>query len=146
MPAGTKLRTGIDARAGTYFDGLRQQVSVSPTWNVSKHLELGANYQMTRLRFGTRDEAADIHLLGLRVRTALDTRASGNALLQYNSTTNRLNVNVRLRYNVREGTDLWVVYNEALDTERAPARFDVPAGPRSFSRAVIVKYSHTFSF
>jgi Domain of unknown function (DUF5916)/Carbohydrate family 9 binding domain-like len=146
MPAGLKLRTDVDVRAGTYFDGYRQQVIVSPTWNHSKHLELGADYQMTRLRFDVRDEKADIHLLRLRVRTALDVRASGNAFIQYNSTTDRLDFNVRLRYNVSEGTDLWVVYNEGLDTDRAPSRFDMPGSPLSLSRALIVKYSHTFTF
>lgn len=39
-----------------------------------------------------------------------------------------------------------MVYNEALDTERAPSRFDLPAGPLSLSRAITVKYSHTFTF
>jgi hypothetical protein len=37
MPAGRKLRTDVDVRAGTYFDGHRQQVMLSPTWNHSKH-------------------------------------------------------------------------------------------------------------
>jgi hypothetical protein len=82
----------------------------------------------------------------LRIRTALDVRASGNAFIQYNSTTDRLDFNVRLRYNVNEGTDLWIVYNEGLDTERAPSRFDRPKDPLSLSRALIVKYSHTFTF
>jgi len=103
MPTGRKLRTDVDVRAGTYFDSRRQQVILSPTWNVSKHLELGANYQMTRLRFDVRDEKADIHLVGLRIRTALDIRMSANAFIQYNSTTDRLDFNMRLRYNVSEG-------------------------------------------
>ena len=119
---------------------------LAPTWNASKHLELGATYQRTRLRFPVRDEKADIHLVGFRVRTALDVRASANALIQYNSTTDRLDLNLRLRYNVSEGTDLWIVYNEGLDTARAPARVDVPADPLSLSRALIVKYTHTFRF
>src|SRR5436190_24300691 len=107
MPAGAKLRTDIDVRAGSYFDGRRQQAIISPTWNASKHLELGADYQVTRLRFPVRQEKADIQLLRLRVRTAVNVRASGNAFIQYNSTTDRLDFNVRFRYNLREGTDLW---------------------------------------
>jgi hypothetical protein len=146
MPVGRKLRTDVDIRVGTYFDGHRQQMIVSPTWNVSKHLELGAAYQMTRLRFDVRDEKADIHLLRMRIRTALDIRMSGNAFIQYNSTTDRLDFNVRLRYNLSDGTDLWIVYNEGLDTERAPSRFAEPVGPLSVSRALIVKYSHTLAF
>jgi hypothetical protein len=146
MPAGRRLRTDVDFRAGTYFDGQRQQAILSPTWNVNKHLELGAGYQMTRLRFPVRDEKADIHLMQFRIRTALDVRASANAFIQYNSTTDRLDVNVRLRYNVKEGTDVWIVYNEGLDTDRAPTRAGLPPDPLSTSRAVIVKYTHTFTF
>ena len=101
---------------------------------------------MSALRFPARDQSANLHLLRLRVRTAIDARASGNAFVQYNSTTDRLDFNVRLRYAVTEGTDLWLVYNEGLDTARdgdilQQDRFT----PLSTSRALIVKYTHTFS-
>ncbi len=146
MSTGEKLRTSADFRAGTYFDGRRTQLIIDPTWNVSPHLELGAGYQITRLRFASRNQSADIHLLRLRIRTALDARASGNAFIQYNSTTDRVDFNVRLRYNVTEGTDLWIVYNEGLDTDRTAGTIEVPQSPLSLSRALIVKYTHTFTF
>jgi hypothetical protein len=146
MPTGSRLRTNVDFRSGTYFDGRRTQVILDPTWNASMHLELGASYQLTRLRFDSRAENDTIQLVGLRVRTALNTRASGNALIQYNSTSARLDFNLRLRYNFAEGTDLWLVYNEGLDTERMPAAAGLPLGPLSLSRALIVKYSHTLTF
>ena len=145
MPSGRRLRTDVDFRTGTYFDGRRTQVMLAPTWNVYRHLELGGDYQLSRLRFPVRDEAVDIHLLRLRVRTALDARASGNAFVQYNSTTERMDLNLRLRYAVAEGTDLWVVFNEGLDMDRAGAPLQ-PLQPRSLSRALTVKYSHTFGF
>ena len=157
MSSGRRMRTDVDFRTGTYFDGRRTQIILSPTWNVSPHLELGAAYQLTSLRFDARDEKADIQLLRLRIRTALNARASGNAFLQYNSTTERVDLNLRLRYNVSEGTDLWIVYNEGLDTEREFLAGAVGTGfslselseqrsPLSLSRAIIVKYSHTFTF
>jgi hypothetical protein len=146
MPSGAKLRTNADFRTGTYFDGRRTQIIVSPTWNVSPHLEFGGDYQMSLLRFASRAESVNIHLARLRIRTAMNAQASGNAFVQYNSTTNRLDFNVRFRYNVAEGTDLWVVYNEGLDTDRAFETVARPAAPLSVARALIVKYSHTFSF
>jgi hypothetical protein len=102
---------------------------------------------LNRLRFPVRNESANIQLVRLRVRTALDAKASGNAFVRYNSTTDRLDFNVRLRYAVTEGTDLWLVYNEGLDTDRdrdilQQERFV----PLSMSRALIVKYTHTFGF
>jgi hypothetical protein len=147
MSTGRKLRADVDVRTGTYFDGRRTQLVLAPTWNVSRHLELGGDYQWNVLRFPVRDERASIHLLRLRVRTALDARASGNAFVQYNSTTDRLDFNVRLRYAMAEGTDLWLVYNEGLDTGRGrdilqEDRFS----PLSMSRALVLKYTHTFSF
>ena len=143
MRPGAKVRTTLDARAGTYFDGTRAQVILSPTWNVSPHLELGADYQHTRLRFGDRDDRADIHLARLRVRTAFDSRASANAFVQFNSTTDRLAVNFRLRYNFSEGTDLWLVYDETLATDRIDPTIE-PRLPLSAARTLVVKYTRTF--
>ena len=145
MPDGAKLRTTIDARAGTYFDGRRAQVIASPTWNVNPHLELGTDYQLTMLRFADRHQSANVQLARFRVRLAADARASGNAFIQYNSTTNRLDFNVRLRYAFAEGTDLWLVYNEDLDTQRDQPTSGLGA-PLSLARALLLKYTHTFGF
>jgi hypothetical protein len=143
MPTGRRLRANVDARAGSYFDGRRTQVIVSPTWNASKHLEIGGTYQLTRLRFPVRNQAVDIHLASLRIGTALNVRLSGTSMVQYNSTTDRLDLNLRFRYNVREGTDLWLVYNEGIDASDRPDFLGADR-PRSQSRAFIVKYSRTF--
>lgn len=158
MPDGRRVRTAIDARAGTYFDGHRVQVVASPTWNVSPHLELGLDYQWTWLTFGDRqyaapperetpifgpDQSAHIQLGRLRIRSALNSRASGNAFLQYNSTTDRLDLNVRLRYNFSEGRDLWLVLNEGMSTETRFGPGEVER-PRSLRRTFIVKYTYTW--
>jgi len=143
---GARLRTDVNFRAGTYFDGKRVQVIVTPTWNASRHLELGAEYQLTRLDFPVRNENVDIQLLRFRIRTALNARASANAFVQYNSTTQRADINLRLRYAASEGTDLWLVYNEGLDTDLTPVDPTLPQQPRLLSRALIVKYSRTFTF
>jgi len=143
MPDGARLRTSLDFRTGTFFDGTRTQLVAQPTWNVSPHLELGVDGQWSRLRFDERNQKSDIFVTRLRVRTALNSRASGNAFVQYNSTTDRLDANLRLRYNFAEGRDLWLVFNEGLATERVldPAQ---PTLPFSLSRTFIMKYTHTF--
>jgi hypothetical protein len=146
MSSGARLRTSLDLRSGTYFDGTRTQIILKPTWNVSRHLELGADYQLSILRFDDRDQKADIHVARLRIRTALDAQRSGNAFVQYNSTTGSVDVNLRLRYAIAEGTDLWLVYNEGLDTERARDLVGAPLSPLSLSRSLLLKYSHTLGF
>lgn len=145
MGAGSKLRAGMDARAGSYFDGTRAQVILTPTWNVSPHLELGTDYQLTHLEFDKRDQKENVQVARFRIRAALNPQASGNAFVQYNSTTDRLDFNVRLRYAFAEGTDLWLVYNEGLDTD--PVR-DLGGirSPTSLARTVLLKYTHTLGF
>ncbi|HEX6315038.1 MAG TPA: DUF5916 domain-containing protein [Gemmatimonadaceae bacterium] len=145
MPAGARLRADIDARAGTYFDGHRMQIIAAPTWNVSPFLELGGDYQVTKLRFPVRNQAATLQVARLRVRAARDARASASAIAQYNSTTERLDLNLRLRYAFAEGTDLWLVYNEGLDIERVTDPALSPP-PLSRSRAFILKYTRTLAF
>ena len=145
MPAGAKLRMDVDARGGTYFDGNRMQVIAAPTWNVSPYLELGGEYQLTRLDFPVRNQAATLQVGRLRVRSALNSSASASSIVQYNSTSERLDFNVRLRYAFAEGTDLWLVYNEGLDTDRTRDP-TLPPAPLSLSRAFILKYSRTLGF
>ena len=78
MDAGLKARADINFRTGTYFDGNRTQVIVSSTWNVSRHLELGGDYQLTALRFPVRDQSVDIQL----PRSAHPRRARRQGLRQ----------------------------------------------------------------
>ena len=145
MAQGRRMRTSIDLRSGTFYDGTRTQAIVKPTWNVSRHIELGADYQLTALRFASRDQSETVQVARLRIRTALDVRASGNAFVQYNSTTDRVDVNVRLRYAFAEGTDLWLVYNEGLDVDRTTGLPGVQP-PRSLARTFVLKYTRTIGF
>ncbi|MEW5917882.1 MAG: DUF5916 domain-containing protein, partial [Gemmatimonadota bacterium] len=145
MSQGRRLRTDIDFRTGTFYDGNRTQVILTPTWNISPHLELGADYQLTHLEFDARNQTENVHLARFRVRAARDARASANAFVQYNSTAKRLDMNVRLRYAFAEGTDLWLVYNEGLDTERAIGAAGITP-PLSLARTLLIKYTHTFGF
>ena len=136
------LRGQSSIEAGSFYDGWSASVGLSPTWSVSKHLELSASYQYNRIRFPVRDQEIDTHLARIRIQTALNVKVSLHAFLQYNHTAEALTTNVRFRYNFREGTDLWIVYNEGINTERD--RF-TPALPLTDTRTLIVKYTHTFT-
>ena len=146
MAAGRKVRTGMDFRTGSYFDGTRTQLVLTPTWNLSRHFEVGGDYQFTRLRFEVRDQKENVQVARLRVRAALDARASGNAFVQFNSVSDRLDFNVRLRYAFAEGTDLWLVYNEGVDTDPLRDPLLGISSPTSLARSVILKYTHTLGF
>jgi hypothetical protein len=141
-PRSAIFRGDFTATAGTFYDGTRVGVALNPTWTWSKYLELGAGYEVNRLEFTDRDQAVTTHLAQLRVQTALNTRVSLSALAQYSNVAELGSLNARFRYHFREGTDLWIVYNEGFHTERDLA--DVPRLPLSSGRTLMVKYTHTF--
>jgi hypothetical protein len=126
--------------AGTFYDGWRVTAGLTPVWYVSPHLELSGFYQFTRIRFPARDQQFDAHLARVRIGTAVNTKLSTNAFLQFNSAGHSVSANVRFRYNFREGNDLWIVYNEVLNTDRQRL---VPALPFTDTRTALIKYTYT---
>lgn len=141
MPWGTLLRSGFNIKGGPFYDGRYLTVGVSPTWTVSNHLTLSGNYQPTWAQFPDRDQSFNTHLLGVWLKIAVNTKLSTSTFVQYNSAADAVGINFRLRYNPREGTDFYLVYNEGLNTDRER---EALALPLSNSRSVLLKYSTTF--
>jgi hypothetical protein len=133
---------GARVDAGTFYDGWSGSVSVRPTWNLSPRLELGAAYELNAVRFPDRGQGFDAHLGQLRATAALNTRVSASAVAQYSSLRDLVTTNFRLRYAFREGNDLFLVFNEGINTDRLASD---PTLPLSDSRALLLKYTHTFS-
>ncbi|MEZ4702488.1 MAG: DUF5916 domain-containing protein [Rhodothermales bacterium] len=143
MPQTQLKKVSFAVDAGSFFDGWRSSIALTPTWYVSKYLELTGQYEYSRIRFPDRDQEFDAHIARLRIGTALNTMLSANAFIQYNSAVDRISTNLRLRYNFREGNDLWIVYDEQLNSDRN--RFAEYVLPTSNGRTLIVKYTYTFA-
>jgi hypothetical protein len=78
-------------------------------------------------------------LAGSRLTYTMTPRMFASALLQYNSGNNALAANVRLRWEYRPGSELFVVFNEQRDTLAAPF-------PALANRSLIVKINRLFRF
>jgi len=141
MNDGHLLRTNLIATGGTFYDGNRMGIEVEPTWNTSRFLELSAAYLYDRVRFPGRGVGFDVHIGRLRVQASFTSKMSVGAFLQYNTSTNQFLANTRLRYNFREGNDLWIVFNEGRNTDRFGRE---PVPPALGSRNVLLKYTYTF--
>jgi uncharacterized protein DUF5916/cellulose/xylan binding protein with CBM9 domain len=139
-PRTGSFRPTFTVSAGSFYDGTRVGLSARPAWNPNRHLELGVDYDYDRVRFAARHQATDLQLVRLRVQLALDVHLSLATLAQYDNADDVVGMNARLRYNFRDGRDLWIVYNEAINTERPLV---LPRLPQTRSRAILVKYTHT---
>ena len=140
-PPGELMQATVRLEGGEFFDGRRTSLQLSPSWTPSRHLGLSASYRLDRVQFGEREDLT-AHVGRLRTEVMFSTEISAVAFVQYNSTLDRVVTNARLRYNPREGDDLFIVWNEGLNA----TRFDYdPVRPWSDERTILIKYSGTFS-
>jgi len=127
--------------AGKFFDGSRISWGASPSWNVSRVLELSGFYQYDRITFDERDLTFNAHTARVKVGLTFNRALSLSSFVQYSSDADLALGNFRLRYNPREGNDLYVVFNEGLNLDR----FDrTPVPPFVNARTLVMKYSYTF--
>jgi hypothetical protein len=141
-PNGALIRPGLNVSGGQFYDGTRVSFTVSPTWSLSRHVTVGGAYELNRIRFDDRDQAFTSHIGRLRTDLTFTTRTSASVFTQYNSANDVVVLNLRFRYNPAEGTDLYVVWNESLNTDRYAVD---PYKPLSQERTLLIKYARTFT-
>jgi hypothetical protein len=127
---------------GQYYDGIRTSLRFQPTWNLSKHFELGATYNFDHVNVSKRDVSMTNHIIGIKALYMLNTKLSVNAYIQYNTSFHGIITNLRIRYNPREGNDFYLVFNEDRNTDLYR---EMPNLPVYGSRAVMLKYTYTFN-
>jgi hypothetical protein len=138
-PAVKFLSAIFNATAGTFYGGDRITAGITPTYVISKYITLSGFYQYNHISFSDKPTYL-AQVARLKVSTSFNVHLSINAFIQHNSLTDVSSVNFRLRYNWKDGNDLYVVYNETMNHE---GNTD-PAIPFSDYRAFTVKYIHTF--
>jgi hypothetical protein len=142
-PMNRLLNTMVNVEAGQFYDGHRISVGFTPNWAVVNDISLSGFYQYNWAEFPQRNQTFTAHIARIKLEATLSTAFTASAFLQYNSALSAAIANIRLRYNPREGTDLYVVINDSVYTNRHQ---EAPALPPYSSRAVMIKYSTTFNF
>lgn len=136
------LRVTTNLEGGTFYDGTLASLSLTPTWNHSRYLQLSGTFQVNRLNFDERNQSLTTRIARLRAQVMVNSAVSGIAFVQYNSAADAAVVNVRLRWNPREGNDLYFVYNHGLNANRFGY---TPVRPLSDNQTLLIKYSFTAS-
>lgn len=137
---GRKWRLGGSAGGGQFFDGTTWNASLFPSWNASKHLELSGAWIYNRIFFADR-KGFDTNLIRVKAQLAVNSKLSGATFVQYNSAAQVVGLNLRVRYNMRERNDLWLVIDDGLHTDRNALH---PTLPVSTGRTIQAKYTYTF--
>lgn len=105
--------------------GLTSQLAVQPSLSLNR-------VRLAEGRFTSRQ-------VGARITYTMTPTMFTSALVQYSSAGGSLSSNVRLRWEYRPGSELFVVYNDQRDTA-------TPGFPALLTRAFIVKVSRLLRF
>jgi hypothetical protein len=142
-PSGRLFNTLFSGEVGGYYDGWRVSLGLTPTWSGIPDLEVGGLAQYNLVRFPERGLSYVAPIGQVRVLATLSVKFSASALVQYDGAEDAVTANFRFRFNPREGTDVYLVYNEGLNTDRLRR---TPVPPLSSGRALYVKFNYTFNF
>ncbi|WP_420401580.1 DUF5916 domain-containing protein [Flagellimonas sp.] len=135
------LKIPISAEYGSFFDGENLEFRLSPEWSVNEHLTFEGSWRLNYLNFREREVSEWINVPQLRVNWAYNLHLSGSITAQYNSIQDQVFTSARLRYNFRDGHNLYVVYNQDYNTDRMQF---MPQLPRFNNQLVTLKYVYTF--
>ena len=128
---------------GSYYDGFRVMVSPQILFKPSSSLKLSLDYIYNYLDIPERSQLLNAHIVRLKTEIMISTKLSGSFFFQYNGVDYVGVDNIRIRYNPREGNDLWIVYNDIMNTNR---NRELPNLPMTDARTFIIKYNHTFKW
>jgi len=121
---------------GTFYSGHKTAISMSRgRMSAGSRLSVEPAYLLNWVDLA--EGSFTSQLIGSRVTYTMTPRMFTSALLQYNSSSHSVSANVRLRWEYRPGSELFVVFNEDRDTlaRRLPALAN---------RALIVKINRLF--
>ena len=134
-PEDRKLRGSVTAETGSFYGGRRSTLRLSPLWNQSRYFEVSADMDHTTAELPGQGRVVATVVRG-RLRLAASRRWLGDFFVQRNTSRRLTSLNGRLRLNLSEGHDLWLVVDRA-DGSGVP-----PAGDAA---SVTVKYTRLFT-
>ncbi len=137
-PPTSFLRSEFNVKYGGFYNGQILSLGITPVYVISKYITLSGFYQYNRIHFGQGNYLA--HVGRIKVSTSLNVKLSINAFLQMNSLSKSNTINIRLRYNPKDGNDFYLVYNEGINGNG----FEDNLVPFYETRSIIAKYIYTF--
>ena len=128
----------LAVEVGDFYNGTRTTVAFSrPRVNLSSRFSLEPTVSVNWIDLPS--GSVTTTLVGSRVTYTVTPQMFVSSLVQYNSSTNVVSTNVRLRWEYHAGSELFVVYND----ERNSLATGFPA---LSNNAVIIKVNRLFRF
>lgn len=111
-------------------------------------MQIGIDYEYNHIQFPTEFASGDnnalfiSNLIRLNISCYFSSKISIKLFTQYDDISDKVSSNLRFRYNPVEGTDLYVVFNQDLNTD--PLNM-MPELPVVNNQGITVKFVKTFT-
>ena len=132
LGASRRVPASVYVSRGGFFSGERTIINVNGRVEVSPQLSFEPRVQVNWIDLP--QGSFNTKLASTRVNYAMTTRLLVATLIQYNSNSDSISTNVRLRWEYQPGSDLFVVYSEGRDTDHRG--FPVMA-----NRGLVIKFT-----
>ncbi len=145
------LRFNLDFGGGSFRDGTSLRAAPSIAWRPSQHWLLSFTYRFDQFWIPGQKLLADgktlgpiedrnfrTHLTQMNVNIAFTPDISWNTTVQWDSVSENMGLNSRLRWIITEGTDFFIVFNQDFTTQNG----DVKVGRTE----PLIKLDWTFRF
>jgi hypothetical protein len=140
-PRTKKIVADFSIDGGGFYDGKQFSVEFEPEFNLSSSLQLSATYKFDKVSFPDQNHSFTNNIARVKATYMLNTKLSMSSFIQYNELDNILLTNFRLRYNPRDGNNLYLVLNDLRNADKSQT---IPELPAYLNRTILLKYTHTF--
>ncbi len=140
-PQGKFISFSTGFSAGKFYDGNEILFYFGPTLTPGGSWILNLNYNYNDINFSERNQRFIAQFFSFSALYMYSTKTSASSFIQYNNLDKQFVWNVRFRYNPKEGNDLYLVYNDFINSSRNDYS---PNLPFSNQRTILIKYTHTF--
>ncbi len=128
-------------KIGSFYDGWRISAGIQYFLNLSSTWQINGFYEFNRVEFYDRNQEFDAYIIRLKIMATFTTKLSLSASIQYNEAEDVVVAKIRFRYNPREGSDFYIVYNHGINTDRLRG---LHHRPFTDCHAIMIKYTYTF--
>jgi len=140
-PYTKNLSFEVITNIGQYYDGNQFTMNLTANVKFGAFLSLLPSLEYDRIRFPARDQTFTGHIASLKATFMLNNKLSLSSLVQYSNIMHGIGTNIRLRYNPKEGNDLYIVFNQGRNIE---LNRESPALNPIANRGILLKYTYTF--
>ncbi len=106
------LSCKASAKVGEFYDGSIRQWMVGGLWRPSHHFSGELEYELRQISLP--EGAFEVHVASAKMTVALSPELSLSTVVQYDSLSDDVGLNARLRWTYKPGNDFFVVFNQGF--------------------------------